>query len=44
MNISPAAQIAIIVPTDVAVIIVAILVLVPIGIWIFRALTGKLGR
>jgi len=44
LTTTSAAQLAVIVGTDVAVIVVAILVVVPIAIWIFRAATGKLGR
>lgn len=44
MTTAPAALIAVIVSTDVAVAVIVILVFVPIAVWIFRALTGKLGR
>ncbi len=35
---------AVVVSTELAVAVVVILVVLPIGYWIFRALTGKLGR
>lgn len=44
LTISTAAVLAVIVSTTLAVILVLLLVCVPIAIWIFRALTGKLGR
>jgi hypothetical protein len=44
MTTATAALTAVIVSTELAVGVVVILVVVPIAIWIFRALTGKLGR
>jgi hypothetical protein len=35
---------AVVVSTELAVLVVVILVVVPICYWIFRAMTGKLGR
>ena len=39
-----AAGLAIIVSTEAVVILIFVLVVVPILYWIFRALTGRLGR